>query len=423
MGTIDSMRSVLTQSDLDSLCEKYYIPDAVHPELPGLNSRIRNSPTDILAYFQINLSQLSIIAAAKVSHFKILCRVHGFEPTVGNFRRFYINSKNKGWMYFSKRLENAQEREVREGEVPFLELTQGCVVPFAGVINQVDRDNAAQDEVAEEAGDPNKGGDDAAVADHTEQGGPIVQVGGIDIVADEETQAIVANKPKVQKRRRKAGDASGSNHPPKKLMTDHGTFGDVGASTGGKSLAAIQELFKQSTLNVEVGVSAAATIPFMTSSVTPTPKREDGGRMDYVTGANLRTQLVGARFVVLFYSSHHSGTHAAGDEVISVVRSSVLDPAVLTTTIATTVVAGTFVPLPREVNEPAHANYETLHQTYFLKWDVLNEYVLDDPNVCSSVVDQLAPPVFFSQLRAMEYDQLFTEFNVGAAFRHALARR
>ncbi|GJV34732.1 hypothetical protein Tco_1395132 [Tanacetum coccineum] len=251
------MRSVLTQSALDSLCEKYYIPDVVHPELLGPNSRIRNSPTgkigvyrrffdfanyriplsrflvDILEYFRINLSQLSIIAAAK---------------------------------------------------------------------------------------------------------------------------AIVANKPKVQKRRRKAGDASGSNHPPKKLMTDHGTFGDVGASTGGKSLAAIQELFKQSTLNVEVGVSAAATIPFMTSSVTPTPKREDGSRIDYVTGTNLRTQLVGVRFVVLFYSSHHSGTHAAGDEVIFVVRSSVPDPAVLTTTIATTVVAGTSVPLPREVNEPARAS-------------------------------------------------------------------
>ncbi|GKG51747.1 hypothetical protein Tco_0544385, partial [Tanacetum coccineum] len=87
----------------------------------------------------------------------------------------------------------------------------------------------------------------------------------------------------------------------------------------------------------------------MTSSVTPTP-RKDGGHMDYVIGGNLRTQLVGARFVVLFYSSHHSGTHAAGDEVISVVKSSVPDPAMLTTIIATTVVAGTSVPLPREVN-------------------------------------------------------------------------
>ncbi|GKG21392.1 hypothetical protein Tco_0383987, partial [Tanacetum coccineum] len=45
MGTIDSVKSILTQSALDALCEKYYIPDAVHSELPGRNDRIRNSPT------------------------------------------------------------------------------------------------------------------------------------------------------------------------------------------------------------------------------------------------------------------------------------------------------------------------------------------------------------------------------------------
>nr|GEW27984.1 hypothetical protein [Tanacetum cinerariifolium] len=45
---------------------------------------------------------------------------------------------------------------------------------------------------------------------------------------------------------------------------------------------------------------------------------------------------------------------------------------------------------------------------------------LDEPNVCYSLVDQLAPPMFFSQLHAMEYDQLFTEFNIGAAHQTCL---
>ncbi|GKB95931.1 hypothetical protein Tco_0982068 [Tanacetum coccineum] len=43
-----------------------------------------------------------------------------------------------------------------------------------------------------------------------------------------------------------------------------------------------------------------------------------------------------------------------------------------------------------------------------------NESVLDDLDVCRSLVDQLAPPGLFSQLRGMDYDQLFAEFNVGA---------
>ncbi|GJU14041.1 hypothetical protein Tco_1136437 [Tanacetum coccineum] len=62
---------------------------------------------DVLRYFRINLSQLSVIAAAEVSHFEILCRVYSIEPMVGLFRCFYVNSKNKGWMYFSKRSDNS----------------------------------------------------------------------------------------------------------------------------------------------------------------------------------------------------------------------------------------------------------------------------------------------------------------------------
>nr|GEW74036.1 transposase (putative), gypsy type [Tanacetum cinerariifolium] len=81
----------------------------------------------------------------------------------------------------------------------------------------------------------------------------------------------------------KADSASGSNHPPNKLWDDHGTSGHVGASIGGKSLAAIQELFEKSILNVEVGVTAAATVPFVTSSMTPTLERRDGGPIDSVS--------------------------------------------------------------------------------------------------------------------------------------------
>ncbi|GKF89281.1 hypothetical protein Tco_0263244 [Tanacetum coccineum] len=41
--------------------------------------------------------------------------------------------------------------------------------------------------------------------------------------------------------------------------------------------------------------------------------------------------------------------------------------------------------------------------------------LLDDAFSCRTLVDRVAPPAFFSDLRTMSYDQLFTEFNVGAA--------
>ncbi|GJZ28088.1 ribonuclease H-like domain-containing protein [Tanacetum coccineum] len=129
MSSITDIKFVLTQKGLDTLCQTFHIPDDVHPQLPSPNQTIHEMPTrkigvytrffeyanfrlplstflvNVLRYYHINMSQLSVIAAAKVSHFEILCRVYGIEPTIGFFCCFYVNSKNKGWMSFSKRLD------------------------------------------------------------------------------------------------------------------------------------------------------------------------------------------------------------------------------------------------------------------------------------------------------------------------------
>ncbi|GJT00161.1 gypsy type transposase [Tanacetum coccineum] len=498
MGTIDSMKSVLTESALDALCERFHIHDVVHPELPGRYDRIRNSPVgkigvysrffdfanyriplsqfvvDILAYFQINLSQLSVIAAAKVSHFEILCRVHGFVPTVDSlknwndhffwvdgsifplivtwhsdktlrkdphptpiefnadvcnyladnhapFRKllepflcfvgisryydldencyptFWANVDEMDMFAFINHADPTKvrigEREVTEGEVPLLQLTRGRVVPLAGVNDQVNVNvqGAGNDDVNEE-------GSNVTETDQTHQNDHVVQIGGIDIAADDEAQAIVADKLKKLRKKRKAADgASGSGLPPKKLREDHSTSGDAGASTAGKSVAALQGLLASSTLAVEVSATATATIPFVTSSVTPTPEREDGGPTNSIFVANLLTQHPTKRFVISSDTPHDFSTNAADDEVSFVVRSLILDPAILTTAVATTVVADTSAPVPRAGHDLVHhtlfadstsigeANPDTaeaLQQAYVPKWAVINDSTLDDPDSC-----------------------------------------
>nr|GFB10089.1 hypothetical protein [Tanacetum cinerariifolium] len=287
-----------------------------------------------------------------------------------------------------------REREVIEGEVLLLELTKGRVVQLFGV------NPGNQNEVVEEAGTQNEGG----VADGQE----IPVDTGIIRVEDKVPNAIV-KKPKVYKRMRGADGASSSNHLPKKLRANHGTFGDVGASTGGKSLVATQELFEQSTLNVEVGVTATTTMPFVTSSVTPTSEREEGDRTDSVIGPTIRTQRTTERFVVLSDSSHHSSTNAVDDEVTSIVKSLVSNPTILTTVIATTVVADTSALVPK-------AGPELVHHTLFADTEL-------STNSFYVVIDHLAPPMLFSQLRSMDYDQLFVEFNVGAARQTCLSSK
>ncbi|GKD89159.1 hypothetical protein Tco_1364666, partial [Tanacetum coccineum] len=217
------------------------------------------------------------------------------------------------------------EKKIKEGQVPLLESTRGRVVPLAGVNKQGNQDDNVQDI-----------GHDVVVEEGAVDGqeNPV----NTDIVRiEDEVPAIVADKPKgTRKKKKTSSGASGSVLPPKRLREDHGTSGDVGASTIEKSLVVLQDLLECSTLAFEVGVTATAIVPFITSSVTPTPEREIGGRTNSILGPNLRTQHPAERFVISSDPSHHSSANAADDEVTSFVRSFVPPPPVLTAVVATT---------------------------------------------------------------------------------------
>nr|GEV44997.1 hypothetical protein [Tanacetum cinerariifolium] len=270
------------------------------------------------------------------------------------------------------------------------------------------------------------------------------------------TEAIVepmnedaAEKPRrLQKKAIK--DASGSTLPPEKLRDDYGTS-CASASTGGKSHAVMQNLLDSSKLDAEIRVTATATVPLITSFVTPSPKREGGDLANSVSGPNLRTKPAAVRFVISSDLSYHSGTHVVDVEVSSLIRSNISDPSVMTAIVATTAVGTSLVSLSKVTVKPMNhtlfgysmstsrddvarplipihlelfadsfyaiqdLNPEILHRVYVTKWTVTNEFVLDDPYICHTLTDQLAPPTIFSQARDIEYDQLYTKFNVGAA--------
>ncbi|GKB99699.1 hypothetical protein Tco_0985836 [Tanacetum coccineum] len=213
----------------------------------------------------------------------------------------------------------------------------------------------------------------------------------------------------------------GSGLPPKKLMEDHGTSG---ASVGGKSIVVLQSLLEGSTLAAEVGVTAATTVPFVTSFVTSTPEHAGDCRMDSVTGPNLRTQKPAERFVISSNSPHEPNANAADDEVTSVVRFSIPNPAILTTAVATIVIADTSALVSRaghgsgagqvrpsifrdfispsvaevDVAGPSQPvgmeisagsfyvsqdmDSDTLRQIYIPTWNVIYDSAVDDPEIC-----------------------------------------
>ncbi|GJQ95573.1 hypothetical protein Tco_0006712 [Tanacetum coccineum] len=434
LSSIDDIKSTLTQSALDALCEKFHIPNTVHPELPGHNNWIRNSPTDkigvftrffdvanyriplsqflvdVLEYFQINLSQLSVFSAAKVSHFEILCRVHGFVLTVGNFLcDFLANHPAPFWKFpesFLCLIGISRYYELDDSVYPVFLVDDDEEMDLFAFINHAD---PTKNDDVEDAGNQNDDVQDAGnnVTKEGAADGQEIPVEAEIVCIEDEVLPTVAEKAKGSRKKKKAaGGTSGSSLSPKKLRADHGAS-SASSSTGGKSVVVLQGLLECNTLPVKVGVTAVATLPFITSSHPV------------------------ERFVVLSDSPCHSSSNAADAEVSSIVKSLIPDPPIMTTAIATTVVAAaSSIPVPRAGDEPVHASIFA-DSTFAgmvgpdiagpsqpagmeLSTDTFYS-ALDDPDVCRNLVDKLAPPVLFSQLHGMDYDQLFAKFNVGVA--------
>ncbi|GJZ44065.1 hypothetical protein Tco_0591320 [Tanacetum coccineum] len=340
------------------------------------------------------------------------------------------------------------ERQRAEDEPRLLDTTVGRVVPLLPIAparaeSELD---ASVDKLFDEGGSGNQAeqGDSAS-------GGHGV---GIQLVS-EAVETVVEDAAPVQPRRQRkrktiVSDAGGPSHPPKKLREDHGT--PSGAPVGGKSRYVVQRLLARAVQNAEVRGEPIPTLPFVTSSVSATPEREDEGHTDSATGLNLRTIGAPPRFVISSDSSHHSGANIAEAEVDSFARPSVPLMTVATTVTstvdpATTVkekfvgpsvfggdssgggadhTVGGFSDLTgsdfilggiRTVISPD----TDLQKVYIPQWSVTNGSRLDDGRTCREMVDEFAPPKFFASVREMEHDQLFTEFNVGAARQMSLS--
>ncbi|GKD11808.1 hypothetical protein Tco_1196215, partial [Tanacetum coccineum] len=123
-----------------------------------------------------------------------------------------------------------------------------------------------------------------------------------------------------------------------------------------------------SLLNVEAGVKAVATLPFVTSSISATPEREDDNPTDSVTRADLRVIGPAERFIV---------------------PPPVINKAVITA--ATTSIPFATVP-ETNVAGPSHLPGKELS--------------LGSREVDSEHLHEICD---------MDYEQLFIEFNVGTA--------
>ncbi|GJS16356.1 hypothetical protein Tco_0410828 [Tanacetum coccineum] len=290
------------------------------------------------------------------------------------------------------------ERQRAEGEPKLLDTTVGRVVRLLPVApTRASRElEATVENIFGEGGS----------GSHTKRGDSVSGGHGVDIPQVSATTEIVAEDAALvqPKRQRKTiiSDAGEPSHPPKKLREDHGTL---------------------------TGPSVA----------------EDGNQSDFMAWANLQTITAPPRFIISSDSSHHSGANIAEAEVDSFAMPSF--PLMTMATTVTSTANPTTTTNERFVDPSIFGggsssgaehtvggfsgltgsnfiigaihtvvSHDTdLPKVYIPQWSVTNGSRLDDGHICCEMMDEFAPPKFFSSIRRMEHDQLFTKFNVGAA--------
>nr|GEV50020.1 transposase (putative), gypsy type [Tanacetum cinerariifolium] len=455
MSTITGIRYVLSQKAFDALYEKFHILEEVHPVPPDRGNTIHERPVGKIGLY----TRFFNFANFRLHLSSFLVDILSVTPTVRLFRFFYVNSKKNGWMSFIKGSDRILHTAKNVTRDPASIAADFNVQDYATLVAHPSPFRKFPEEFLCLVG----------LSRHytlDEETYPLF------LDKDEEDMDIFAfihtsnpTKVKVVKRERKEDEPRllettvgrivpllpvAPNHGENELdasvdklfdkggsdaQTEQGDSADGGGriteprarvSIGGKSMSAVQRLFAGAVQNAEVRGEPIPTMPFVTSSVSAIPEREGEGHTDSITGLNLRTISAPQRFVISSDSSHHSGANIAEAEANFFVRPFVL---VLTATTTITSTDDPVVVVKEKIfkpslfavestsagrTDPAMAGLTDLTSSDFL-WNVTNGSCLDDGGVCREMVDEFAPLKFFTFVRGMEYDQLFTEFNVGAA--------
>ncbi|GJY76355.1 hypothetical protein Tco_0481471 [Tanacetum coccineum] len=197
---------------------------------------------------------------------------------------------------------------------------------------------------------------------------------GTVMVRQSEEEVVTEQSKKVKKRRlQKQSDVL----PVKKLRTDHPAFASGG---GGKTLAGLERI-------------------------------ESEGFLDSSARTNLQicTTMESSSALAILVDTTAAATTSTGADA--------------TTKLATDVnpdLAGPYHPGESEGSDDSFYSPTTLDPSeakrwYVPRWSITNDSLLDDDFACCTLVVHVALPAFFFALRNMDYNQLYTKFNVGAA--------
>ncbi|GKC27280.1 hypothetical protein Tco_1034574 [Tanacetum coccineum] len=208
--------------------------------------------------------------------------------------------------------------------------------------------------------------------------------------SDEE---VVTEQPKKIKKKRltKQSDVL----PAKKLRTDHPS---LASGTGGKTLAGLEQI-------MPAGSRLLAREQSATPSVAPPQESESFVDLSAQASLQIRTTVGSSSTLSAPVDTAAATTTSTKAKLAADVNPDLAGPSQLEES---------------EGSDDSFYELATLDPSeakrwYVPRWNITNDSLLDDGFSCRTLVDRVAPPAFFSALRSMDCDQLYTEFNVGAA--------
>ncbi|GJW61613.1 hypothetical protein Tco_0110948 [Tanacetum coccineum] len=301
----------------DIFCEKFHIPEEVHPVLPDRDSTMHERPARKIGLYTrfFNLSNFRF----PLSTF-LVDILRDPAPKATDFSAqdyaILVDHPSPFWKFLEEflclvglsrhyTLDEETYPSIMDRDGEDMDIFAFICTPDPTKVKVVERDTQV------EQGDSAGGGD-----------GRDTDVQLVATAADTISEEVVPLQPRRHRKRKTVVvDTGGASHPPKKLREDYET--PYGPFVSGKSRSTVQRLLAGAVLNAEVRGEPIPALPFVTSSVYATPEREGGDHIDSMTRLNLRTVSAPQRFIISLDSSHHSGANIAEAKVDSFTRPSV----------------------------------------------------------------------------------------------------
>ncbi|GKB28090.1 gypsy type transposase [Tanacetum coccineum] len=417
----------------------------------------------VLKYFRVHISQLSPFGAARVSHFEVLTRVLDLSPSVTVFRAFYTRTFSDGLFSFAKRSTSApscfpkppdsiknwadhffwvdscvfpisvplymggvlekdpaphltarQEQTVKlleSHKAPFRRYPE-CFLCLVGLSPYYPFDDNSYPAFERPDGtdmglldfiktaDPRKvravevqKGDDQERVTEKDAYLELADPGeGTATVRQSDEEVVTEQSKKIKKKRlTKQSDVL----PAKRLRTDHPS---LASGTGGKTLAGLEQIMPAGSRLLGREQSA-------TPSVAPPQESESFVDLSAQASLQIRTTVGSSSTLSAPVDTAAATTTSTKAKLAADVNPDLAGPSQLEES---------------EGSDDSFYELATLDPSeakrwYVPRWNITNDSLLDDGFSCRTLVDRVAPPAFFSALRSMDCDQLYTEFNVGAA--------